>query len=160
MKLFLNLLNWNRVSISTAIILAAVVVLSFYGVYTNSFYLKKPDNFIIPFLSIVHFLYLYVISFKIREDELPDPKMRNLEYALYAVILVYAFKIYESIAIIGSASSLQEHFIPETFFPMNTIILVLYALLILLTLFSFGIRKRYIGVYNFENFNDNLNMWQ
>ncbi|PRX55034.1 hypothetical protein [Flagellimonas meridianipacifica] len=158
-KIF-KILTWKSTNLITAFILSVLVVLSFYGVYTNSFYLTKPDNYIFPLLSIIHFLYIYVIWFKIKEDELPDPKMRNLEYALYAVMVVYAFKIYESIVVLNSVSDLQEHYIPETFFPMITTILVLYCLLFIITLFSFAIRKRQIGVYNFENFNDNLNMWQ
>ncbi|MEM9076251.1 MAG: hypothetical protein AAGC43_04385 [Bacteroidota bacterium] len=160
MELLSNIISWKRISVITIMVLAVLVVLSFYGVYTNTFYLTKPDNYLIPFLSVVHFLYIYVIWFKIKEDELPDPKMRNLEYAVYAIMLAYAFKIYESITILNSVSSLQGHYIPETFFPMSTSILVLYSLLFLLTLYSFWIRRRYVGVYNFENFNDNLNMWQ
>ncbi|WP_435625618.1 hypothetical protein [Flagellimonas sp.] len=160
MNFILNLSTWKRINILTLVILTVLVVLSFYGVYTNTFYLTKLDNFIFPLLSIIHFLYIYVIWFKIREEDLPDPKMRNLEYALYAVMVVYAYKIYESITVINSISGLQEHFIPSTFGPMSTLILVLYCLLFVFTLFSFWIRKRYVGVYNFENFNDNLNMWQ
>ena len=160
MNLILNLLTWKRTNILTLVVLSMLVVFSFYGVYTNSFYLTKLDNYIFPLLSVIHFLYIYVIWFKISEDELPDPKMRNLEYALYAVMVVYAYKIYESVTIINSVSGLQEHFIPDTFAAMSTLILVLYCLLFALTLFSFWIRKRHIGIYNFENFNDNLNMWQ
>nr|WP_298998730.1 hypothetical protein [uncultured Allomuricauda sp.] len=160
MDLILNVFTWKRINILSIIVLLALVVLSFYGVYTNTFYITKLDNYIFPLLSIIHFLYIYVIWFKISEHELPDPKMRNLEYALYAVMVVYGYKIFESITIINSVAGLQEHFIPSTFGPMTTLILVLYCLLFVLTLFSFWIRRRYIGVYNFENFNDNLNMWQ
>ena len=147
----------NAVSIATLIIL---VVSSFYGFYTNTFYLTKPDNYIIPLLSTIHFLYIYVIGFKIRENELPDPKMRNLEYALYAVMIVYAFKGYDGITTLNSLSGSEEYYLPETFTPAIITISVLYCLIILLTLVSFSIRRRQIGVYNFENFNNNLNMWQ
>ncbi|MEM8847205.1 MAG: hypothetical protein AAGD17_08910 [Bacteroidota bacterium] len=160
MDLISSILPWKRAGIITAIILSVLVILSFYGVYTNTFYLTKPNNYLIPLLSVAHFLYIYVVGFKIKENELPDPKMRNLEYALYAVMFAYAFKIYETITILNSISSLQEHYIPSTFFPMSITILVLYVLLLLLTLYSFWVRRRYVGVYNFENFNDNLNMWQ
>ncbi|TAI48759.1 hypothetical protein [Flagellimonas allohymeniacidonis] len=160
MNLIASILNWKRCNIATLLVLTILVVLNFYGVYTNKFYFTKPDNYIFPLLSLVHFLYLYVIWFKITEDELPDPKMRNLEYALYAVMVVYLFKIYDSAMIIGSISDYQEHVIPSTFLPIGVLILVLYCLLFLLSLLSFWHRKRHIGVYNFENFNDNLNMWQ
>ncbi len=160
MNLIASILNWKRCNIATLVVLTILVVLNFYGLYTNKFYFTKPDNYIFPLLSLVHFLYLYVIWFKITEDELPDPKMRNLEYALYAVMVVYLFKIYDSSIIIGSISEYQEHVIPSTFLPIGVTILVLYCLLFLLSLLSFWHRKRHIGVYNFENFNDNLNMWQ
>ncbi len=108
----------------------------------------------------MHFLYLYVIWFKITEDELPDPKMRNLEYALYAIMIVYLFKIYDSALVLSSISEYQEHIMPVTFMPVGTITLVLYCLLTLFTLMSFWHRKQFIGKYNFENYNDNLNIWQ
>nr|WP_299344775.1 hypothetical protein [Allomuricauda sp.] len=160
MSLIANILSWKRCILFTLLILLALIVFNFYGLYTAKFYLTKPDNYIFPLLSLVHFLYLYVIWFKITEGELPDPKMRNLEYALYAVMIVYLFKIYDSSLILQSVTDYQEHIVPTTFFPIGTLILTLYSLLFLLTLLSFWHRKRRVGVYNFENFNDNLNMWQ
>ncbi len=91
---------------------------------------------------------------------MPDPKMRNLEYALYALLVVYLFKIYDSALILGSFSEYEEHVIPATFKPIGILTLVLYCSLPLFTLISFIHRKRYIGQYNFENYNDNLNIWQ
>ncbi|UII79652.1 hypothetical protein [Flagellimonas sp. CMM7] len=160
MNLISSLLTWRRNNIIILIILLALIVLNFYGLYTNKFYFFKPDNYIFPLLSIVHFLYLYVIWFKITEDELPDPKMRNLEYALYAIMIVYLFKIYDSALVLSSISEYQEHIMPVTFMPVGTITLVLYCLLTLFTLMSFWHRKQFIGKYNFENYNDNLNIWQ
>lgn len=155
-----NLLTWRRNSIIILIILLALIILNFYGLYTNRFYFFKPDNYIFPLLSSAHFLYLYVIWFKITEGELPDPKMRNLEYALYAIMIVYFFKIYDSALVLSSTSEYQEHIMPTTFVPIGTITLVLYCLLPLFTLMSFWHRKQHIGQYNFENYNDNLNIWQ
>ncbi|WP_396589946.1 hypothetical protein [Allomuricauda sp. R78024] len=160
MNLISNLLTWKRNSIIILIILLALIILNFYGLYTSRFYFLKPDNYIFPLLSSAHFLYLYVIWFKITEGELPDPKMRNLEYALYAIMIVYFFKIYDSALVLSSTSEYQEHIMPTTFVPIGTITLVLYCLLPLLTLMSFWHRKQHIGQYNFENYNDNLNIWQ
>ncbi len=140
--------------------LFALVILNFYGLYTNKFYFFKPDNYIFPILSVIHFLYLYVIWFKITESELPDPKMRNLEYVLYVLMVVYVFKIYDTVHILSSFSEYQEHVLPATFKPIGILILVLHCLLPILTLISFWYRKRLIGEYNFENYNDNLNIWQ
>lgn len=159
MNKFLNILTWRRNNLLVLIVLIALAISNFYGLYTNEFYFFKPDNYIFPLLTTVHFLYLYVIWFKITEGELPDPKMRNLEYVLYAVMIVYLFKIYDTASILSSYSEYQKHVIPATFKPVGTITLILYSLLPLLTLVSFWHRKRLIGKYNFENYNDNLNIW-
>lgn len=155
-----KIITWKRNILASIAILLALVVLSFYGVYTNQFYFLKPDNYIIPILTSVHFVYLYVIWFKITEDELPDPKMRNIEYVLYAIMIVYVFKIYDSITVLNSFSTYDEHVIPTTFKPMAIISVILYSILPILTLYTFWLRKRYVGIYNFENYNNNLNIWQ
>ncbi len=160
MNVITKIFNWKVTLLSSAIILILLVVLDFYGVYTNSFYILKPDNYIFPLLSTVHFVYLYVVWFKIREYELPDPKMRNIEFTLYAILLVYFYKIYDSYQILISVSDYDEHVIPATFQPMAILTLVLYGLLPLLTFYTFWLRRKYIGAYNFENYNDNLNIWQ
>lgn len=155
-----RIFNWKTAIWATSSVLLALIVLSFYGIYTNKFYFLKLDNYILPILSTVHFLYLYVIWFKITEDELPDPKMRNIEYALYAIMIVYVFKIYDSVQVLNSISQFGEHVIPVTFKPVGIITLVLYSILPILTVYTFWLRKKYIGIYNFENYNDNLNIWQ
>ncbi len=145
---------------TSIVVLVALMGLSFYGIYTNKFYFLKPDNYIIPILGVVHLLYLYVVRFKISEDELPDPKMRNLEYVVYGLVAVYVFKIYDSAMTLGSVAEFGEHVIPPTFRPMGILILVLYSLLTLSTLHIFWLRKKYVGAYKFENYNSNLNIWQ
>ncbi|MER3317368.1 MAG: hypothetical protein RIB79_03685 [Allomuricauda sp.] len=86
--------------------------------------------------------------------------MRNIEYVLYAIMIVYAFKIYDSTMVLNSINVYGEHVIPASFKPMATLSLVLYSILPILTLYTFWLRKRYVGIYNFENYNDNLNIWQ
>ncbi len=159
MNLLNGVLSWKRNIILSIVVLTALVVLNFYGVYTNTFYFLKPDNYIFPLLSLVHFVYLYVIWFKISEIELPDPKMRNLEYVLYVIMIVYLFKIYDSLQVLISISDFAEYEVPYTFKPVALTTLILYCMLPLLTVLSFWQRRKYIGVYNFENFNDNLNVW-
>lgn len=160
MTAFQQVFNWKTSIFATLLVLLALVALSFYGVYTNKFYFLKPDNYIFPILSMAHFLYLYVVWFKITEDELPDPKMRNIEYVLYVMMIVYFFKIYDSVQVLNSVTEFGEHVIPATFKPMATISLVLHSILPILTFYTFWLRKKYIGAYNFENYNDNLNIWQ
>ncbi len=155
-----KIFNWKRVNIITFAILLVLIVLNFYGVYTNRFYFLKPYNYIIPVLAVIHALYLYVIWFKIKENELPDPKMRNLEYIVYVILLVYLFKIYDSVNVVNSYSQFQEHVLPSSFRFISILNLVLYCSMPLLTLLSFWYRKKLIGEYNFENYNNNLNIWQ
>ena len=155
-----KIITWKRNILASVAVLASLIVLSFYGVYTNQFYFLKPDNYIFPLLASVHFLYLYVVWFKITEDELPDPKMRNIEYVLYAIMIVYLFKIYDSVAVLNSIEFYGQHVIPTTFKPIATLSVVLYSILPILTLYTFWLRKRFVGAYNFENYNDNLNIWQ
>ncbi|RIV45838.1 hypothetical protein [Flagellimonas pelagia] len=155
-----KIITWKRNILASLAILLVLIVLNFYGVYTNKFYFLKPDNYIFPILSTVHFLYLYVVWFKISEEELPDPKMRNIEYVLYAIMIVYVFKIYDSIMVLNSVKEYREHVIPATFKPIATVTLVLYSILPILTIYTFWLRRRYVGIYNFENYNDNLNIWQ
>lgn len=160
MARLLRVFNWKRVNLIIFFTLLVLIVLNFYGIYTNRFYFLKPDNYIIPVLGGIHSIYLYVIWFKIKEDELPDPKMRNLEYIIYAILIVYIFKIYDSAMVMTSYSEFQEHVLPSTFRTISIVTLVLYCLIPPLTLLSFWYRKRLIGVYNFENYNNNLNIWQ
>jgi hypothetical protein len=159
MKLILQLVGWKsclRISVG---VLAFLVVLNFYGLYTNKFYLFKPDNYIFPLLTIVHFIYIYALWFKISEHELPDAPMRNLEYALYVIALVYVFKLVDTIYILLSYSDYSNHVIPDTFLPMGLIILSLQMLLLGLTLLSFAYRKSMVGEYNFDNINSNIDSW-
>ena len=86
--------------------------------------------------------------------------MRNIEYVLYAIMIVYVFKIYDSITVLNSLELYGTHIIPATFEPIATLSVVLHSILPVLTLYTFWLRKRYVGVYNFENYNDNLNIWQ
>ncbi|NDV42883.1 hypothetical protein [Flagellimonas sediminis] len=155
-----KIITWKRNILASLAVLLVLIILDFYGVYTNKFYFLKAENYLFPVLTIVHLLYLYVVWFKISEGELPDPKMRNIEYALYIIMGVYVFKIYESITVLNSIKEYGEHVIPSTFKPVATISLVLYSILPILTIYTFWLRKRYVGIYNFENYNDNLNIWQ
>ncbi|WP_375324440.1 hypothetical protein [Flagellimonas sp. GZD32] len=155
-----KIITWKRNLIASILVLLTLMVLDFYGIHTNQFYFLKVDNYIFSTLAVVHLLYLYVVWFKIREDELPDPKMRNVEYVLYLILFVYGFKIYESLQILNSAQIYQDQIIPSTFKPMATLNLILFSILPIMTLYTFWLRKKMIGVYNFDNYNSKLNIWQ
>ncbi|WP_276392038.1 hypothetical protein [Eudoraea chungangensis] len=159
MNALLSLINWKRCIAFTIATLLLLVVFNFYGLYTNKFYFFKIDNYIFPLLVGIHFVYLYVLKFKIREDEYTDPQMRNLEYALYGVFLVYIFKAMDTLYILLSYGKYQDHIMPETFMTFGITIISLQIFLILLTLIAVLHRVRSIGPYSFDNINENIDSW-
>lgn len=159
MKNILQFLSWKWCLLLSIGILLMLIVLNFYGLYSNKFYLLKPDNYIFPLLTIVHFVFLYVLWFKIREAELTDPKMRNLEYAMYAIVLVYIFKIFDTAYILSTYNDFENHIMPGTFMPVGLFILLLQFMLLFLTLITFYHRKEEVGEYNFDSINENIDSW-
>ncbi len=160
MRYLLRLVNWKTCLILSLMILPVLIVLNFYGLYTDRFYFFKIDNYIFPLLSFVHLLYLYVIWFKISEAEYVDPQMRNLEYGLYAILLIYVFKASDTAYILLNADQFEAYMLPENFRLMGITVLSLQILLVILTLLTFTHRRREIGPYNFDNINKNIDSWQ
>lgn len=144
----------------TISILALLIVFNFYGLYTNKFYFFNFGNYIFPILTLIHFGFLYVLWFKIKEEEVADPKMRNLEYALYALCAVYVFKFFDTVLILFSYGEYENHVIPGTFIPLGLLIVLLYMLLIGLTLLTFKYRKDKVGEYNFDDMNQHIDSWE
>ena len=99
-----------------------------------------------------------MLWFKITEEEIADIQMRNLEYALYAIVLVYIYKFIDTLVIVTSASKFVNHSIPETFKPIGILIMVLYTLLIVLTVVTIKYRKEYVGGYKFDDM-DQIDKW-
>ncbi len=160
MNSILRLMPWKRCIYVSMVVLGALIVFSFYGLYTNKFYFLKPDNYIFPLLTIAHFTFLYVLWFKITENEVTDPQMRNLEYALYVIFLLYIFKFFESIYILMSYNMYENHIIPKTFIPIGVSILFLHLLLLGLTLLAFQYRKILVGNYQFDDINRQIDSWE
>jgi hypothetical protein len=160
MNILLRIFPWKMIKVLSIVILMTLIVLNFYGLYTNKFYFFKFDNYIFPILTLAHFVYLYVTWFKVRENEYPDPQMRNLEYMLYIIMFVYVFQIFDTLFILSSYSDYDESIIPVTFLPVGSLIVTLYILLIFLTLISFKYRKVLVGEYKFMDMNDNIDSWQ
>ncbi|MBT8298114.1 MAG: hypothetical protein KJO52_07250 [Maribacter sp.] len=156
MKLILRILSWKSTLLLSIIILLLLIVFSFYGLYTNKFYLFKFDNYIFPLLTIVHFIFLYAMWFKIKEREITDPQMRNLEFALYVVFFIYIFRLFDTIFTLLTYSDFKSHVIPITYIPMGILIVLLYAILLILTLVTFRYRKDLIGPYRFDDVNDHV----
>ncbi|MDB2606591.1 hypothetical protein N9Y48_02295 [Zobellia sp.] len=161
MKFILRIFSWQRtINVSIAVI-AALIVFSFYGLYTNTFHLFNPNNYIFPLLTLSHLTFLYVLWFKIKEDELTDPQMRNIEYILYAVFAVYVFKTFESLYILTSYSQFENHIIPASFFPMGILIFLLHVTLLILTLLAVKYRRDMVGSYIFDDLNQQqIDSWE
>ncbi len=151
---------WKICYYATLALLPVLIILNFYGLYSNQFYFLKIDNYIFPLVSILHFVFLYVMQFKIREQEYPDPVMRNVEYGMYAALIIYLFQCVDTLYILMSYDDYKAYLIPETFLPMGVTIFLLQGLLVVLTLMSFRQRKNLVGAYDFEQIDKNMNSWQ
>ncbi|PIB37783.1 hypothetical protein [Maribacter sp. 4G9] len=159
LKSIKGIFSWKLTLLLSLISIIILNVFSFYGLYTNKFYFFKVDNYIFPILSLVHLVFLYVMWFKIEERELSDVPMRNLEYALYVVSLVYLFKIIETVITLLSYGDYDNHLIPETFLPIGIIMLVLYTLLFGMTFLTYSYRKQLVGTYIFDDRNQHIDTW-
>ncbi|RAJ12704.1 hypothetical protein [Arenibacter echinorum] len=144
----------------TIVSMLSLIILGFYSMYGNTFIFNRFESYIFPFLTMIHFLYLYVLWFKITEMEYPDMIMKNIEYVMYAILLVYGYNIYETFLILGSQNEFQDHVIPSSFVPMGILIIALQTLLVLLTVWSFVIRKRIVGIYDFDYLNNHIDAWE
>lgn len=160
MSFIKGILTWQRTLILSIGVLMLLNIFSFYGLYTNKFYFFKIDNYIFPLLSIVHFVFLYVLWFKIKEDELSDPPMRSLEYVLYFISFVYLFKLVDTIIKLMSYTDFEDHLIPNTFLPLGYFMLALYTLLLLLTFLAISYRKQIVGTYQFDDMNQHVDHWK
>lgn len=160
MNFIMRLISWKSILVVSVITLLLLIICSFYGLYTNKFYFFKFDNYIFPLLTSVHFVFLYVMWFKIKEREMGDPPMRNLEYTLYVIFLVYVFKVFDVLLILLSHDEYESHLIPSTFIPVGITIVSLHVLLVLLTVLTFSYRKILVGSYDFERINENIDSWE
>lgn len=159
MKPILQLFTLKRSYILSALVILTLVVFNFYGPYTGKFYFFKLDNYIFPILTLIHLVFLYVLWFKIKENEMTDPQMRNLEYALYVILIVYVYKTFESIYVLSTYGDYEFHLLPGAFLPVGILILSLHILLIGLTLLVFKYRKDRVGDYNFDDMN-HIDSWE
>ncbi|MGB7393525.1 MAG: hypothetical protein WA913_03930 [Pricia sp.] len=160
MDFILRMLSWKKTIQITAAVLLLLIVFDFFGLYTNRFYFAKADNYIFPVFSLIHFVFLYVLNFKIKEDELTDPMMRNLEYALYVSFLVYVYKTSEILGILTTYDEFSNHLVPITFLPIGISVFVLHILLLVLTLFCIHHRKELVGEYKFDDMNQHIDSWE
>jgi len=159
MNFILKLFPWKFFFILSIVVIVLAIVFGFYGLYTNQFYLFKISNYILPVLSLVHIAFLYALRFKIKEEEVVDPQMQKLEYALYAITPFYVYKLISTILMLTGASEYTNHAIPESFLPAGITMVIVYALLVILVLMAILHRKKHVGSYNFDEINQ-IDSWE
>ncbi len=152
--------SWKRYMAFSVGVLLILIVFNFYGLYTNRFYFFKVDNYIFPLLTIVHFSFLQALQIRISSDYEGDVQLRNLEFAMYAILLVYVFKVLDTVYILQSYTDFAAQVMPDTFLPIGTVMLALQLLLVILTALAFVYRRQMIGRYNMDQINDKLDSWQ
>lgn len=151
---------WKRTIDLSIAILALLIIFDFYGLYTNNFYFSKLDNYLFPVITLIHFTFLYVLKFKIIEDELTDPLMRNVEYMLYGAFLIYVFKTSEVLYTLTTYGEFSNYVLPISFLPLGILIFVLHLLLLVLTVLAVQYRKEMVGEYKFDDMNQHIDTWE
>lgn len=150
MKHLMQLITWKKCFILSLSILPLLIFFSFYGLYTNKFYFFKIDNYIFSFLMFIHLWYLNALYQLEKEPHSHMNITRNLEYIMYAIYLVYLFKIAETSYILLSYFEYSEAVLPSTFLPIGLSILGLQCMLLILTFITFKHRRERIGPFRFD----------
>ncbi len=153
-------MSWKRTIHLSIAILALLIIFDFYSLYTNNFYFSKPENYLFPAITLIHFTFLYVLKFKIEEDELTDPLMRNIEYMLYGAFLIYVFKTSEILYTLSTYGEFVNYVVPATFLPLGIAIFILHLLLLALTILAVHYRKQMVGEYKFDDMNQHIDTWE
>ncbi|WP_373518357.1 hypothetical protein [Pricia sp.] len=160
MNSIFKIMSWKRTIHFSVAVLALLIIFDFYGLYTNNFFFLKPENYVFPVITLIHFTFLYVLKFKITENELTDPLMRNIEYMLYAAFLIYVFKTSEILYTLTSYDEFVNYVMPVTFLPLGISIFVLHLLLLVLTILAIQYRKEMVGEYKFDDMNQHIDTWE
>ncbi|MDP5231866.1 MAG: hypothetical protein NWQ38_15840 [Cellulophaga sp.] len=160
MTLFLRLFPLRILLLLSAVLLLILNVFSFYGLFVDEFSFSKFDNYIFPFLTIIHFIYLYTLWKKNKNSETPDVFLRNIEYALYFIYMIYIFKFAEYVFRFWKFTDFKNEIVPENFIPIGTFLITMHCLLLIITPLTFIVRKRIIGKYNFDELHDTMDSWK
>lgn len=151
---------WKYNIFASIVLLMFLIFANFYGLFTDRFYFLKIENYLFPVLTIIHFVYMYVIRFKIVEKDYPDIQMRNLEYCFYIVVVYYLYRIIDLSLLLYIYDRTEGLVLPTTFLPATTTILSAYVVLLLLALHLFKIRSERIGFYQIDYYSEeNLDVW-
>lgn len=149
MKFILRFFSFKVCLLLSVITLVFLVVLNFYGLYSNKFYFNKVDNYIFPVLAVVHLIYLYVLNNRIKRSTSIDSTVLNLEYGLYPAFLIYIYRGAEALINFFSYSKFESSLQSEAFYFTVILISLMYFFLALLSLITFRHRQRILGHYHF-----------
>ncbi|MEO1487064.1 MAG: hypothetical protein AAFU57_15060 [Bacteroidota bacterium] len=155
MKAHSDVVTLIRLIRTLLILLAVLVLFNFYGPFSNRFYFGKLDGYLFLLLAVFQALYLFRLWNKVKHDTAADTQLRYLEYVVYGVLVVYGYKVLDTILSLNLASEIQQELLPTTFFPSMTLSLVVYLGVILLSILIFTFRRRLLGSFNQEKLNDN-----
>ena len=154
-----QLISWKTCLYLNYILLVVLTILNFYGLYSNQFYFQKIDNYIFPLVSILQVTYLNALNEKIKYSQYADASLRNLEYGVYALLLIHLFKGLETLYILLSFNDYDVTLLPDTFLPVGLLTLLLQGILMMVTLIAFWYRKKEVGAFNFDQINENIDSW-
>lgn len=99
---------------------------------------------------IIHVWYLNALHQLEKEPHNHMNITRNLEFSMYAIFLVYLFKIAETSYILLSYFDYSDLVLPPTFLSVGLFIFGLQILLLILTFATFIHRRERIGPYRFD----------
>ncbi|MBT8280181.1 MAG: hypothetical protein KJO16_01290 [Muriicola sp.] len=153
MNNFLRIIPWKKCYLFSFSLLPLIVVSDFYGLYTNKFYFLKIDNYIFAFLVFVHLYYLNMLLRAEKTNSITLNSLRTIEFAMYAILPVYLFKMAETTYILTTYFDHSEQIFPATFVPVGTMILLMQALIIFLTFTTFRHRKDRLGPFRYDRIN-------
>ena len=99
---------------------------------------------------IIHAWFLNALYHLEKEPHEHMNLTRNLEYVMYAIFLVYLFKIAETSYILLGYFEYSDLVLPQTFLPVGLFILSLQIALLIITFATFKLRREHIGPYRFD----------
>lgn len=143
-------LIWNLCQSLIYLSIPLVVTINFYGLYTHEFYWLKPDNFILPAVTLIHLHYQRELQKRIKGTKSADYLLQKLEFAMYGVVLIYGFELLETAYTLFQSNSYDRALFPETFWIQALIVVSLQVLFTCLTIYTFYLRRQILGPYNFD----------
>ena len=141
------------------VLLIAVGTLNFYGMFTDRFYFGQSDGWLFVMLAVVQITYMSFLWRRVESHEVPEWRVKLLEWVMYIVLGVYAFMMITTIIDLQATYELKNHIIADSFYSKSYWLIGLFSLLILVTLRLFFVRKRALGAYKSHSKSEDLDNW-